>query len=196
MIGIVVTCSLFFHNMSSRSLTTAAKPSYFLFYICWLSFVLCYFCCSSYTLTHSKPTANSQPCCSACGRSCSTSRASPAGTGSAGRLLLVGTGAPGKGRRMGRTGRGQEILGLPGWRTQGLQQLLAYSSLGCCFSPSLGSVFVGIPVLPPVFGESLCIRKKREATETVCVFAVSHNLRYCTEELKPKLNFRCGNNPQ
>lgn len=92
MIDIVVTCSLFFHNMSSHSLTTAVKPSYFLFYICWLSFVLCYFCCSSYTLTHSKPTANSQPCCSACGRSCSTSRASPAGTGTAGRLLLVGTG--------------------------------------------------------------------------------------------------------
>lgn len=101
MIDIVVTCSLFFHNMSSRSLTTAAKPSYFLFYICWLSFVLCYFCCSSYALTHSKPTANSQPCCSACGRSCSTSRASPARTGTTGRLLLVGTGAPGKGRRMG-----------------------------------------------------------------------------------------------
>lgn len=104
--------------------------------------------------------------------------------------------APGKGRRMGRTGRGREILGLPGWRTQGLLQHLAYSSLGCCFSPSLGSVFVGIPVLPSDFEESLYIRKKREATETICVFAVSHNLRYCTEELKPKLNFCCGNNPQ
>lgn len=58
-----------------------------------------------------------------------------------------------------------------------------------------GSAVGGIPALP-LFLETSVTTGKEDATEAVCSFALLQNLRCSTGELKPKLNFCCGNNPQ